>query len=323
MAIGKFQEYALPQDKSGLMRPMVDKQDRLWFGEMNRNYLGSFDAKTGKFWQGTPPNGKSGIMGIVADPDGTIWFAEQYANYIGHYFPQTGQYTTYPLPMVTAPDASNPGKTLTLPGAPNDLVLDAHGVLWFTELNAGAIGSLNTANGALKQFPLADANSAHTLDPYGLTVDAQGQVWFSETSSTRLGQLNPLTGNVRYFSPSGIASPLMELVSDPQGNIWATNFGDGQLLEFHPKEASFTIYHVPTMNGSAGGIYGLLVAKNGDIWVAVTSENLLARLEVKRQRFFSYPIPTPNSQPIGLVEGTNGAIWFTESGSNKIGMLQP
>src|SRR5277367_4468815 len=88
-AVGIFQEYALPQNESGLMRPILDGQGQIWFGEMSRNYLGSFNPHTGKFWQQTPPNGKSGIMGIAVAPDNTIWFAEQYANYIGHYFPQT------------------------------------------------------------------------------------------------------------------------------------------------------------------------------------------------------------------------------------------
>ena len=91
MAIGRFREFALPQNNNGLMRPALDGQGRLWFGEMNRNHLGSFDARTSQFWQQTPPAGQSGIMGIVAAPDNTIWFAEQYADYIGHYFPSTGR----------------------------------------------------------------------------------------------------------------------------------------------------------------------------------------------------------------------------------------
>jgi len=49
MAIGKFQEYPLPQTNSGLMRPAVDHEGRIWFGEMNQNYLAVFDPHTRKF----------------------------------------------------------------------------------------------------------------------------------------------------------------------------------------------------------------------------------------------------------------------------------
>ncbi len=121
------------------MRPAVDHEGRIWFGEMGRNYLAYFDPRTQTFQQMTPPHGHDGIMGVLVAPDDTIWFAEQYANYIGHYFPTTGQYQVYSLPMLTKPDPSDTAKTLTLPRAPNDLALDAHGNVWFTELNADSL----------------------------------------------------------------------------------------------------------------------------------------------------------------------------------------
>ena len=119
MAIGKFREYALPQTNSGMMRPAIDHEGRIWFGEMGHNYLAVFDPRTQTFRQMTPPNGRSGIMGLVVAPDDTIWFAEQYANYIGHYFPTSGKYQTFALPTLTIPDPNNTSKTLSLPSAPN------------------------------------------------------------------------------------------------------------------------------------------------------------------------------------------------------------
>jgi virginiamycin B lyase len=325
-ATGKFQEYALPQNNSGLMRPALDSQGHVWFGEMSRNYLGSFDPQSGKFWQETPPNGQSGIMGLIAAPDDTIWFAEQYANYIGHYFPQTGQYRIYQLPMVNQPDPANAQKTEILPSAPNDIALDKHGYLWFTELNANKIGSLNTIDGSIRQYPLpltADKNT-HVLNPYGITVDPQGIIWFTEASTHELGRLDPLSGQVSYFTPPGVASPLMEVASDAQGQIWATTFTSGSLLHFDPISSSFTIYNAPSLDGNnAGGLYGLAIAASGDVWVAITSESRLARFAVKGQSFFYYTIPTPGSLPIGVVEGKHQEIWFTESNTNKIGVLQP
>ncbi len=321
MATGKFQEFALPQKNNGLMRPALDAQGRLWFGEMNRNAVGSFDSHTGQFWQQTPPNGQAGIMGIATAPDHTIWFAEQNADYIGHYFPTSGQYQTYQLPTISTPDPSTAGKTLSLPSAPNDLVLDTRGMLWFTEMNANAIGSLDTTDGSIHQYPLTSGPNAKPLNPYGIAVDSHGNIWFTEASTNRLGLLNPLNGQISYFTPPGVASttPLMEVVSDAQGQIWATTFEASLLLHFNPTTHTFTIYSTALFQG---GIYGLSSASNGDVWVVVTSANMLARLDVKAQRFLYYPIPTPHSLPIGLAEGKASTIWFTESGSDKIGVLQ-
>src|SRR5437016_5850620 len=138
-AIGSFREYPLPQANSGMMRPAIDREGRIWFGEMSLNRLAVFDPRTRTFQQMTPPQGRSGIMGVEVAPDDTIWFAEQYANYIGHHLPTTGQYHIYFLPALTIPDPSNAGKTLSLPSAPNDLALDSQGNVWFTELNADAL----------------------------------------------------------------------------------------------------------------------------------------------------------------------------------------
>lgn len=320
-ATGTFQEFPLPQKNGDLMRPALDAQGRLWFGEMGHNTLGSFDTRRATFWQQTPPGGKWGIMGVAIAPDNTVWFAEQDANYLGHYLPLSGRYRTYPLPTVSAPDPHKPGQTHQLPGAPNDIALDRHGALWFTELNANAIGRLNTANGSLSYYALAGANSDQALDPYGITVDPQGAVWFTQVTSNRLGRLDPATGQVSYFTPPGLTPSLMEVASDPHGQIWATTFAGGLLLCFSPTHASFTIYHAPAPHGESGGLYGLAVGHNGDIWVTVTAENLLARLDVPAGRFFYYSIPTPNSLPLGLVEGPHQSIWFTEAGANSIGKL--
>ena len=323
VTIGNFQEYALPQKHSALMRPAVDHQGRIWFGEMGKNYLAAFDPRTKAFEQIPPPRGMDGIMGIVVAADDSIWFAEQTANYIGHYFPTIRQFRIYPLPTLSAPDPANVHKTLSLPSAPNDLALDAHGNVWFTELNADSLAMLDAQTGTIKQFPLSAHQSVQKLDPYGITVDSQGIVWFTESSNSRLGRLDPQTAEVSFFSQSDVSDSLMEVTSDAQGNIWATSFTSGLLLRFNPRTHAFKLYYASVKGEGAGGLYGVIAAPNGEVWVAVTSENAIARLDVAANRFTFYPIPTQASLPFGLVIAPNHTIWFTEAGSDKIGMLQP
>ena len=319
MANGTFREYPLPQSNSGLMRPAIDHNGRIWFGEMGHNFLGVFDPHTQKFQQITPPDGRSGIMGVVVAPDNTIWFAEQYANYIGHYIPATGHFQTYALPMLTVPDPGMPGKTLTLPSAPNDLVIDHQGNIWFTELNANALGRLNVHNGQTQQFPLEATTTAQALNPYGITIDPQGNAWFTEASTNKIGRLNPKTGQISYVAMQGSSTPLMEISSDTRGNIWATSFSSGLLLSFNPRTARFTPYYAPT----SGGLYGITITPDGQIWVTLSARNAIAHLDPAANRFTDYAIPSSGSLPLGVVTGTNNSFWFTEAGSDKIGMLMP
>jgi len=229
----------------------------------------------------------------------------------------------YPLPTITVPDPSHAGKTLTLPSAPNDLALDAHGNAWFTELNAGALGRLDTHTGFVQQYPLAGNKDVQALFPYGVTVDQQGMVWFTEPSGSHIGRLDPATGGIRLFTPPGPNVALMEIASDTHGVIWATSFGSGLLLSLNPRTGTFTAYYVPSTEGTgAGALYGLVVTPDNNVWVTVSAENAIARLDVAAHRFTPYRIPTDSSLPIGIVAGANHTLWFTEAGSNSVGMMQ-
>ncbi len=320
-ATGVFREYPLPQSDSQIMRLAIDHEGRIWFGEMGKNYLAVFDPRAQTFQQMTPPHGRYGVMGVQVAPDDTIWFVEQYANYIGHYFPATGRYQMYPLPTLTIPDASHPGKTLTLPSAPNELVLDSHGMVWFTEFNADRLGRLDPHTGLTQQYPLAAKKSVQTLLPYGITVDPQGMVWFTEASSDHLGRLDPATGRIRFFTMPGPDVPLMEIASDAHGIIWATSFSSGLLLRLDPRTATFIPYYASFTGKGTGGLYGLVVTPAGEIWITDLAENVIAHLDSAAKRFIYYPLPTPGSEPLAMVMDANQTLWFVEV--DKIGMLRP
>jgi len=292
---------------------------------MGHNYLASFDPYTQTFQQITPPHGRSGIMGVAVATDDTIWFAEQYANYLGHYFPSTNRFQTYPLPTLTIPDPNNAGNMLSLPSAPNDVALDAKGNIWFTELNADSIGRLDPHNGNIRQYPLSQKRSVQALNPYGITIDAQGMIWFTESSNDHIGRLDPATGKISLFTMPGLApnTTLMEISSNAEGMIWATSFSSSLLLSFNPHTSTFTPYYVPTSGNGSSGLYGLTVTNSNDVWVTVAAQNVIARLDVAGNHFIYYHIPTNASFPLGIVMGTNNTLWFTEAGSDKIGMLRP
>ena len=323
-SVGTFQEYALPKAQSGLMRPTIDQQGRIWFGEMGHNYLTMFDPKTQHFQQITPPGGKFGIMSVTVATDGTIWFAEEYANFIGHYLPTTGTFKTYPLPRLNIPDPANPGKYRLITSAPNDVALDLHGNIWFTELNADSIGKLDPQSGQIQIYPLEEKHTIQKLSPYGITVDAHDQVWFTQSSNNRLGHFDPQTGTIRYFTTPQTNITLMEIASARNGQIWMTSFMGNLILHFNPLTSQFSSYQASSSGGEAGGIYGLTLDPNGTPWLALSTENTIAKLDPQSGKFSYYEIPTPESIPLGIVENQQaGTLWFTESQGNKIGMLRP
>src|ERR1700693_5748511 len=242
MAGGTFQDYSLPPSNGGCTRPAIDHAGRIWFGEMGHNFLAVLDPHSQKFQQITPPHGRSGIMGVAVASDDTIWFAEQYADYIGHYSPANRHFQTYPLPTLTIPDPGHLGKTLSLPSAPNDLVLDTHGI----------------------------------------TIDPQGNIWFTEASTSHIGRLDPTTGQISYYSMQGLSTPLMEIAADAHGIIWTTSFSTGLLLSFNPQNAIFTPYYAPSSGGlygititPTGQVWVTITAENAIAHLDVTANRFI------------------------------------------------
>lgn len=322
---GRFREYTLPQAHSGLMRPAVDSQGRIWFSEMSRGYLAVLDPRTRALQQMTPPESAGGLMGVTVAPDDTIWFAEEYGNFIGHYDPRSGQFKNYHLPTLSIPDPQDAQKTLKLSSAPNEIVFDPHGNAWFTELNADSVGMLNTKTGKVQQYPLSAQPSVQKLNPYGLALDRQGMLWITLSSSAQLARLDPASGKVQLYPLPDPQLYLMQVTSDRQGTIWATGFNKLQLLKFEPASTRFTSYLVSSKKSqeTGGTVYDVVALSNGDIWMSVPSENALARLDAKSDTLTFTPLPTSGAYPLGLALSSDETqLWFTESASDKIGSYQ-
>ncbi len=321
-ATGSFAEYPLPQPRSGLMRPAIDHEGRIWVAEMGNNALAVFDPKTQRFQQTTPPRSKGGLMDVLVAPDNTIWYSEQFANYIGHYDPIHDRYQEFNLPTVKIPDPSDKNNTITLPAAPNDLAIDTHGNIWFTEMNTDSIGKLDVKTGKFTQYPLSQPATVQKYNPYGITIDPNGSPWFTEASTNTLGHLDPTTGHFQFFTLPGPSNPLMEVASDTHGTIWATTFNRATLLKFDPQHATFSTYLAPDADKGISGMYGLAVTPQNEIWVTIAASNVIARFDPNTKHFIYYQIPTENSSPLGVACGTDNTVWFTESAGNQVGRLK-
>ncbi|SRR5579885_3193909 len=309
-----FHEYPFPRSNGQAMRLAMDHKGRLWFGMMGQNTLMWLDPSTHAFGQVAVPQGRAGIMGIQVAAGETIWFVEQFANYLGHYLPATRTFRLYPLPFLAVPDPNAPGKTLREPSAPNDLMLDAQGNLWFTEFQAGMIGRLDPSTGQFRHYALSGSpGKAQNLAPYGLTIDAQGMIWFTEMSGHHIGRLDPHTGAIRFYAlPAPDIEP-MEIASDREGNLWITTFDAGLLLDLDPRTGHVTRYQASLTSTDAGGLYGLAIASNDDVWVTILAQNALARLDHTTHRFLYYRVPTANSSPLALITGPHQTFWFSET----------
>jgi streptogramin lyase len=285
------------------------------------------------------PDSNSFPRGIVVGPDGALWFAESGTNKIGR-MTTSGAVTEFDLPT--------PGAT------PYDIASGPDGNLWFTENSVGQVGRITPA-GVVTEFGLSSAFSS----PTGITAGPDGNVWFTERSNGRIGRVTP-TGTITEFVTPTQASGPTAIVAGPDGNLWFTEAlgkigritPSGAITEF--SVGNFTSFGLTDIAAGADGalwfiqqaccgvpealwritvegaktrfpfppgtgLLGIGAGPDGSLLLTALTNSIIFRTASGTVRYLT--IPTPLSSPQDVTSGADGAAWFTEGSSGKIGRI--
>ncbi|MGH2486853.1 MAG: virginiamycin B lyase family protein [Ktedonobacterales bacterium] len=294
---------------SGVMLPALDQQGNLWFGEMFTNKLARLDPQTGVITTWTAPKGRYNIMDTVVDSQGNVWYSEQAANYIGRFDPTSEQFTLYPLGTSSAPQ---------------DLVFDSAGKLWFTEFSSkGKIGRLDPATGAITTWNVPEATPGTTPYPFSLAVLPSGQIWFGDLSGGAIGRLDPTTGAIQNYHLSDPTAGVYAMAPDGQGRVWFTEYQSGKLGYVDTRTDKVTEIAVPQTLGNPAGMYAIVPGADGTIWFTSNGSNAIVAYASATGAFTFYQLPVQQSVPFGMVMDGHGDLWFTAGAqpNNYVGAL--
>lgn len=333
---GSIVEYQVPTANSQPVSIVAGPDGNLWFTEFRGNKIArmTIDGHVTEF---PIPTANSQPDDMDVGPDGNLWFAEVLGNRIGRI--TTGGVITEFL--VPTPNSR-----------PTVVAAGPEGNLWFTErgtvANPGNKVGRITPEGVVTEWTLPNPSSR----PLGITAGPDGNVWFTEQAGNRIGRIDPATGAITEFQLPNPNSQPWEITGGPDGNVWFTEFSgnrigritpDGVIAEFPvptPASQPNTIRRGPDPNpgdncayqqealgeaafaaryGSFGGCVARM-ATTKTLWFTETSGNRLAQVTTDGD-IFEYAIPTAGSQPIGITQGPDGAVWFAELAASKIGRL--
>lgn len=167
-------------------------------------------------------------------------------------------------------------------------VLGSDGDLYFVTFTASGAGAIDriTPSGQITQF--ADPNTAENNIAL-ITLGPDGNIWFTDNGTTsqggELGRLTP-AGQITMFTiPAFDGDRVLPqaLAAGPDGNLWFTAYtavttrrlGPSLVAQVNPSTGAVTEFATPTADAIPGGIGTAL--------------------------------------PIGLAEGSDGNMWFTET----------
>jgi len=306
-----IKEVALPKGLSSAQSMVMDTTGRLWFTEKIGKKLTMFDPKGNKFKSYNLPDswGKVGFSEIASSPDGAIWFTvnrwvedKKATHMLGRFTPADGYFTKYILSVETFPE---------------EVFVDAGGVIWFFASNKNNLYRVDPVSFAVKGYPIPTANSS----PGGLSADQNGNIWFVESNANKIGKFIPDKGVFyEYEIHTPFANP-RDISDGSDGKIWFVEQGAGRLAAFYPDKQRFDEAIIPTPNSAPSAIAH---DGHGNVWFLEYMGNKVGVFNPKSARFHEYDIPNFSSFPADMViDRERSILWFTQSSTEarRLGML--
>ena len=217
----------------------------------------------------------------------------------------------YTLPSSATSDAytlseypAGVGATAGTGALPQEVTVGPDGNLWYTDEVSGVFKFSPKTLEALacsSSSPAVGCEvSANPVAPTDIVAGADGALWFTQSAGG-----NPRDGRT-YFQAS-------------IGRITTTG--------------SYTSYPVPASASSVPGLDAITLGSNGNLWFTETAVNRIGEITPKAAdpaiHEFALPADDRLAQGVGssitsadtIASGPGNDIWFTEQGSNAIGVM--
>ncbi|WP_027008427.1 hypothetical protein [Conexibacter woesei] len=239
------------------------------------------------------------LWDVAASPNGGAWLTEYgYSNAAGFPGDRIAYYDGALLegPNIAAQNGQTQLDSLRYAAQPMGIAVDAGGLPWFAESDAGnpgyRIGTYVGTGNNYTEYPIQPCEATNpcsgSYTGQGITdvaVAPDGKIWFTNYLNRKIGTFDPATHTFTQFTvasidPSLAAAAPRTITAAPDGTIWVTNFhayGAGNALirivpgdDSHPPTATYTPL------GSNDAPLGL-TASATDVWFT-TGAGTLNRL---------------------------------------------
>jgi streptogramin lyase len=166
----------------------------------------------------------------------------------------------------------------------------------------------------LVEYPLPQAGSY----PGQLAIDrANGRLWVSERDGDRIARFDLATAIWQEEYDLPVGSEPWGLALDAAGNVWFAETGVDQIGKLDPASGGVTEY-----SGLAAGSepWGVALDAVGNVWFTERAAAQIGKLDPASGIVTEYGLP-PGSYPGGIAV-YGDYVWFTETGTNLLGMFQ-
>lgn len=293
---GEVREWPVPTPKFA-RDPAPGPDGSIYIAVMHGNRIARFEPATQRFTEWDLPPGAR-PHGLVVDGAGIVWYTGNGNGTIGRLDPANGKVVEYRVPGG---------------GDPHTIVLAADGKLWFTVQNGQRVGRLDPASGGIDEFPMRG-------NPYGLAIDRQGVVWVCQLRGDALGWIDPASGRSGTLATGSGTAP-RRIATAPDGNLWVTYFGSGQLARLDPLARRISgTWALPKAGGERA--YAVTVDAAGRVWVNGIDTDTVSVFDPAGGKFRVLNLPSQNVGIRKAIVDAAGRYWYMGSHNGRLGVVQ-
>ncbi len=202
------------------------------------------------------------------------------------------------------------------------LAVDNDGKIWYTDLRATEIGYIDPKTDESKRIKLPDIfpNNEKSV-PITLDADFENNIWVSITSKNAIIKYDQETEEFEQFFLPTLDSAPFTVLQGPDGKIWFTQLGAGQIGYIIPDtgEIKEIIPDVPLETPET-----MIFDKDGNIWISEHSEGgAITKYNPVLDTFEKVSAPDPLAFPNSATFDRYQNIWFAQHTVDKIAAYDP
>lgn len=303
--------YKLPEEKS-IFGVALDASGGVWYSTANavggNDAVGRLNTVTNLISEWRLPRNHFGLH--VDSASQNVWFVSKgtASDQLGRLAPQTNQMTLWDISPYT--------DTYNLDIAPN-------GDIWFTVQPRGlqGVGRLIPSTGQVTIWKLPSPAAR----PFQLHVVAANEVWLTEFDppGNSISRLTAATNKLaRYQVPTAASSPGgIVKVGD---RVWFTEYDGNKVGYLQVGSAPGQEVTLQTQTFAAPSRVTTIapVVSAPQVLKSASTASKTTLSGVRTDGFVEYPLAIPGSDPLEIVAGPDGAVWFAQMGGLRIGAFR-
>ena len=203
---------------------------------------------------------------------------------------------------------------------PHDVIVDEHGIVWYTDFGEMFIGRLDPKTGALKEFPVPKLKEGYPEGLLDIEEDKSGDMWAGMMYQGALAHFDRKTETIKTYSlpaqwNDDAAQPnMLGMRYDVDGKIWTDSAGHYDIFRLDVKTGNYERFEPMKQlpDSCCGTIYGIDSDSHNNLYFTDFATDYIGRIDSKTGALTGFQTLTANFGPRRIRTDAQDRAFFGE-----------